>query len=120
MYQEPKDLWIVNQARHLSNQIVDCVEAWPSFHQWNLGQQLVRSADSVCLNIVEGQGRQSVRDKVHFLIMSRGSLEETIDCIRTGISRELVEDNLARTWLLQYFRLSKALNAYISFNRGKL
>lgn len=41
-----------------------------------IGQQFA-SADSICANIEEGYGRESVREYAHFLIIARGSAQET-------------------------------------------
>lgn len=44
---------------------------------WRLVSQQVASADSICANIEEGYGRGSPRDYAHFLIIARGSAQET-------------------------------------------
>ena len=119
MYRHPKDLWIVLLARHIAGEIAASVKTWPKLDQWNIGQQLIRSADSVSLNIGEGQGRQTLRDRIRFLHFARGSLEETIEAIRKALGRRLIEEGRGRTWLLQCFRLSKSLNAFISVQYTK-
>ena len=39
--------------------------------------QQVASADSICSNIEEGHGRETIKDYTHFLVMARGSARET-------------------------------------------
>ena len=47
----------------------------PALHR--LIAQQYASADSISSNIEEGYGRESKRDYAHFLIISRGSTQET-------------------------------------------
>lgn len=39
--------------------------------------QQIASADSIASNIEEGYGRESARDYAHFLVIARGSAQET-------------------------------------------
>lgn len=48
----------------------------PKKYFWSLGDQLIRSGDSIAANIAEGYGRQSHRDQLRFLYIARGSLYE--------------------------------------------
>ncbi len=45
---------------------------------WRLVGQQVASADSVCSNIEEGYGRGSRKEYIHFLVIARGSAQETM------------------------------------------
>ena len=48
----------------------------------NLKDQLRRSSSSVVLNIAEGSGKHSPRDKSRFYHIARGSISESIATIR--------------------------------------
>lgn len=50
---------------------------WPSFERWTIGLQLVRAAGSIGANIAEAEGRFQPKDRLRFLFIARGSLEET-------------------------------------------
>ena len=50
--------------------------AFPDYERYELGSQLRRAALSVGANIVEGYGRRTVRDRVHFLRIAAASLGE--------------------------------------------
>ena len=39
--------------------------------------QQIAAADSICANIEEGYGRESKRDYAHYLVIARGSAQET-------------------------------------------
>ena len=53
---------------------------FPQSEMFNLTRQMKRAACSVPLNIVEGSGRNSEKDFVHFLDMSLGSILELEYC----------------------------------------
>ena len=56
------------------------VPVFPTSEQYELTRQLKRAAYSVPFNIVEGSGRNSEKDFVHFLDMSFGSILEVEYC----------------------------------------
>jgi four helix bundle protein len=51
-------------------------EAFPQREMYGLSQQMRRAAVSIPSNIAEGQGRSTTKDFVHFLHISKGSLQE--------------------------------------------
>ena len=54
---------------------------FPAIERFELASQLRRSAFSVPVNIVEGFGRQSGRDRLHFLQIALASLAEVGYCL---------------------------------------
>ena len=78
-YIELKDLEVYQLSRKLSSL------AWSGYSSLNfeqkkiVGDQFIRSADSVGDNIAEGYSRYHFRDKVRFYYMSRTSHSETIE-----------------------------------------
>ena len=52
----------------------------PSHEKYGLTSQLKRASVSILLNIAEGAARNSKRELLHFLMISRGSLSE-VDAI---------------------------------------
>ena len=55
---------------------------WGRYVQSDLLRQLTRAASSVALNIAEGQGRMTARDRRHFATVARGSLCEVVACLQ--------------------------------------
>jgi four helix bundle protein len=73
-----KNFGAYQKALELFEQVVSDLEPLvknPALHR--LISQQYASADSVAANIEEGYGRGSRRDFAHFLIISRGSVQET-------------------------------------------
>ncbi len=56
------------------------VPVFPQSETYDLARQMKRAAYSVPLNIVEGSGRNSEKDFVHFLDISLGSILELEYC----------------------------------------
>jgi four helix bundle protein len=64
-------------ADDLAATIYSCTRSFPREEIYGLTSQLRRAAVSVPTNIVEGSTRESQREYLHFLHISRGSLSET-------------------------------------------
>ena len=80
------------------------VPALPKEERFDLTDQIRRSSKSVSANIAEGSGRFYYMDNVRFCYNARGSLDETINHLRTALDldycsaelyKELVQKNLA-------------------------
>jgi four helix bundle protein len=68
------DVWI--EARKLSNEIYTISKGFPKDEVYGLTNQIRRCAVSIPSTIAEGCGRQTTKDTIHFLLISRGSLYE--------------------------------------------
>jgi four helix bundle protein len=77
-------------AASLSDRIHARVKSWPKFELWTVGNQLVRSADSIGANIAEGLGRGTRADQRRFLLVARGSLYETEHWLERAAARGLI------------------------------
>ena len=60
----------------LTRDVYGLLQTFPAEERFALCDQVRRSAVSVVSNVAEGFGRESTRDFIHFLSMSRGSLFE--------------------------------------------
>ena len=65
------------KAKELAVAVYQIVNRFPQYEQYALSSQIRRAAISVPSNIAEGTGRVSVKEKIHFLEISYGSLLET-------------------------------------------
>lgn len=100
-----------------------CDEVWERAIEWRalaqdtLGKQLVRALDSAGANLVEGDGRYSSREKIHYCYIARGSLKEAAYWIRRARSRHLLEEKQAADLLQRLDGLHRWINALIARRR---
>jgi four helix bundle protein len=69
---------------------------FPQSEQFHLASQLKRAAYSVSLNIVEGCGRNTDKDFVHFLDISFGSVQEVEYCCLLAFDLKYLPEDLYR------------------------
>ena len=104
---------IYRLSENLADQIWSIVENWPKMAQRTIGQQIIRSADSIGANIAEGSGRGTPTDNRRFLRMARGSLYETRHWLRRAHVRKLLDKAVTDGLALIIVELTPKLNAYI-------
>ncbi|MBZ0198896.1 MAG: four helix bundle protein [Ignavibacteriaceae bacterium] len=68
-------------AEELSQIVWNLVIKWDSFSKNTIGNQLVRSCDSVGANIAEGSGAGTSAEFSRYLKIARASLFETKPCL---------------------------------------
>lgn len=71
-----RDLIAWQKAMEFVTMTYRLTTTFPREEIYGLTAQLRRAAVSIPSNIAEGQGRQSTRDFLHFLVVARGSLNE--------------------------------------------
>ena len=71
-----KDLKIWQQSMEIVTDIYNLLDNLPGIERYALADQIRRSSVSVPSNIAEGQRRNSNKDFIRFLSISRGSLAE--------------------------------------------
>ncbi len=81
---------VYKEANAIGVKVWDLVAAWKYFERDTLGKQLIRSADSISLNICEGNGRFFYADKKLFYYYARGSLYETFEGLKKANQRNLI------------------------------
>ena len=71
-----RDLIVWQKSHQLVMEVYKKIKSYPSEEKYSLIDQTRRAALSVPTNLVEGQSRNSTKDFIRFLIISRSSLEE--------------------------------------------
>ncbi len=89
-------------ADDLTVAIYERTRSFPKEEIYGLTSQLRRASYSVPANIAEGSSRESQRDYLHFLYISRGSLSETqyfihLACRLRYLSEEEAEKMVGQT-----------------------
>lgn len=101
-------------ASELSDTVWRLVVKWPYLAKKTIGEQLIRSIDSVAGNIAEAEGRYFKRDKMKFLYYSRGSLYESAHWIEKAKARKLLTDKQYANIMLILKKLPKEINYLIA------
>ena len=105
-----KNLILWQKAHSLVLEIYRLTSSLPKFEHFGIIGQIQRSSTSVPANIAEGYGRISTKEKIRFLYIANGSLEETryflilIQDLNYS-QKEKIQENL--------IEVSKILNSYI-------
>lgn len=95
-------------------------ESWKIYSNLNwqdkkvIGDQFIRSIDSVGSNIAEGYGRYHFKDKVKFYYNSRGSLLEAKHWILLLYERGKIDKDCFTNKIKEFESIHTKLNAFIS------
>jgi four helix bundle protein len=85
----------------------------PKQLQFNIGDQVIRSVDSIGANIAEGYGRFHYKDSVKFYYNARGSLWESKHWFYLLYKRKLISKETFDKGILSLNLLGKKLNGFI-------
>lgn len=109
------DVWI--ESRKLANFIYEKTKTFPKEEMFGLTNQIRRSAVSIPSNIAEGLGRQSAKEIIHFLHISRGSLYELETQCYISKDQNYISDSDLEVLLKQILTCKKLLNGFINYFR---
>ena len=80
--------------------------------------QVTRSSLSIASNIAEGYERESIKDRVRFLYIAKGSCAECWTQLMIGVEAGLVDRQQAKVLVTEAHQISRMLRALIvSFER---
>ncbi len=71
-----KDIFVWQKAHQFVVNVYKLTQSFPDYERFGLSSQFQRAAVSIPANIAEGYKRLSTKDKLHFLNIAQGSLEE--------------------------------------------
>jgi len=107
------DLEVYKTAMELGEDTWQMVDGWSIFAKDTIGKQIVRSADSIALNIAEGCGRFHFKENKNFCYIARGSNMETKCAMQKAINRKLITEAAFSEFNVKQQRFHKLLNGYI-------
>lgn len=108
-----EDLEVYKVALEIGEITWKIVDKWDFFNKDTLGKQLVRSADSIALNISEGFGRFHYLENRNFCYYSRGSAYETATALNKAFQRNLISEEEYKLLQEKSKYFSILVNAYI-------
>ena len=109
-----EDLIVWRKAHELTLDIYKVVNEFPKDEKYRLTNQLCRAVSSVPINICEGTGRKTKKDFIHFLYISRGSLQETKYQLLLAKDLSFINDEVYDSLTEKCFEIGKLLNSLIN------
>ena len=113
------NLEVYNMALKLSDQIWEIYIGLERDLKYNIGNQVIRSIDSIGANIAEGYGRFHYKDSVKFYYNARGSLWESKHWILLLYKRDLINKEKFEQLVSDLELLGKKLNGFIKTIKNK-
>ncbi|MGB9722730.1 MAG: four helix bundle protein [Chloroflexia bacterium] len=115
--QHYEDLEVFQESHRLALEIYGVVRSFPATERFRLTDQLCRAASSVPANIAESFGRHTRPDTIRFLLIARGSLEETRYFLLLARDLGYVPAEKAAHLRERYVGVRRMLNGLISYQR---
>jgi four helix bundle protein len=110
--QKFQDLIVWQKAHQLVLGVYKETKTFPKEEIYGITSQIRRSAASVAANIVEGYRKKGLRDKIRFLNISEGSIDETKYFLILSKDLELITTDSYEKWYNLADEVSKPLKAY--------
>lgn len=111
------EIWI--ESRKLNNLVYEFTKDFPKEELYALTNQIRRCVISIPSNIAEGCGRQTSKDTIHFLHISRGSLYELETQFYLALDQKYVSENDFDLVIKQIQSCKKLLNGFINYYKNK-
>ena len=102
-----RDLEVYGKARGLNRDIFLLLNETKV--NGSLSSQLTRASRSIMLNIAEGSGRFSFKDKRHFYVIARGSTLECIAVMDVIEDLQILDYEKSNEFRLRYEQVSRML-----------
>ena len=108
-----EDLVVYKTAMEIGEFVFKVSEKWDIFNKKTLGDQYLRAADSIALNIAEGYGRFHYKENKNFCQYARGSLFETKSANQKAFNRKIITETEFNELLNKLKECHLLLNGYI-------
>ena len=112
-------LQVYTISRDISKAVWDIYQEMGKENKILIGQQLVRSVDSVGANIAEGYGRFHYLDSAKFYYNARGSLSEARHWVELLSERQIIKEGPGKKIINDMDMLGKKLNSFITTLKNK-
>ena len=111
---------VYQKARELVKDVYLLQQRVPKEERYEPGDQIRRSVVSVTSNIAEGSGRDSYKEKIHFLEIAYGSLMETFCQLLNAQDLEYINVNEVKNIRPQFDEIAKMLSGLKTSFKNKL
>jgi len=108
-----EDIKLYRLAMDIDELVFNTTIQWNIFNTKTLGDQYLRAAGSIALNIAEGYGRFHFKENRNFCWYARGSLLETKTANQKAFNRKLITEEEYTNLLNKLKECHLLLNSYI-------
>lgn len=105
-----EDMEIYQIAMEIGDDVWFSVVDWENLAKYSVGQQIIKSSDSIAANTSEGYGRYHFNDRKNFMFYSRGSLFETKTWLTKAKNRSIITEEFFNFEIQKLERLGVKLN----------
>lgn len=105
-----ENLEAYNAAKDLVVEIYKLQRKFPREEMYALGDQIRRSASSITSNLAEGSGRNSYKEKIHFVEISFGSMTESFSQLQIAVGLGYIANDELETIRPQYNHVAALLS----------
>ena len=110
------DVW--KNSRELVKIVYELTKSNPQSELYGLTNQIRRCAVSVPSNIAVGIGRQSNKETIHFLYISKGSLNELETQLYLSLDLTYISETELKMVLEKVISCKKLLNGFINYYKN--
>ena len=107
-------------ARILVRDIYKLQHKFPKYETYALGDQVRRSTSSMTSNLAEGSGRNSFKEKIHFIEIAYGSMMEAFSQLQIAQDLEYLTDADVDAIRPQFVDVAKMLSGLKSYFEKQL
>lgn len=115
-----KKLIVWQDSRLLNKEIYMLVSKFPRSETYALSDQLRRACVSITSNIAEGYGQGSLKNRLRFLYMARGSLYEVETQLIVACDLEFLSETEIQMAMTIQARIGKMLSGLIQFTEDRM
>lgn len=105
-----ESLRVYKVARQLVKDVYLLQNLFPKEERYALGDQIRRAATSITSNLAEGSGRQSVKEKIHFIEIAFGSMTEVFCELQTACDLQYIKEEQLDALRPQFTDIAKMLS----------
>ena len=114
------DLDVWKKAHAFVLKLYKTTKKFPPEERYGITSQIRRSAISIPTNISEGTGRWTTKELLHFLNISRGSLEETKYLLLLSKDLQFLDNTMYNEFRCELDEIGKMLNGLINSLRSNI
>ena len=113
-------LKVWQESKKLVVDVYNLLDSFPQFEKYALCDQICRAIVSVPSNIAEGSGRKSLKEQIHFLEISYGSLMEAYNQLLIAVDLTYISKESVEAIILSIDGVAKMINGLSKSYSDKL